>query len=75
MLCYGVSVSAFLDYFQIGETTCQRSVSRLAHTLVKCPTWIEVFLRRSTKSDARRNTELLNCVHKIPRLLGLTIVY
>lgn len=30
MICYGVSLNAFMDSYHMGETTCHRCISRLA---------------------------------------------
>ena len=36
MLCYGISVSAFLDYFQINESMLRICLSKLTQGMVKC---------------------------------------
>lgn len=68
MIWYGVFAGVFIDYFQIGETICCRCVSRLG--LIDCLTLAEVYSKRPTKSNACNITELYNCVHKIPWMLG-----
>jgi hypothetical protein len=37
MLCYSVSVSAFLDYFQIGESTGNLCLSKLCMDIANTP--------------------------------------
>jgi hypothetical protein len=36
MLCYGISSSAFVEYFQMGETTSRRCLSKLTRGMVDC---------------------------------------
>ena len=70
LMCYGVSFSAFKDYFQMGESTAALCVSHLCRGIVKCPEIADVYLRTPTKSDARRIVELHKRVHGIDGMLG-----
>ena len=70
--------SAFIDYFQMGETTCQRCVSKFPCGLVNSHILPKVYLRKPTKSNACNVTQLHNHAHKIPGMLGsleMTKVY
>ena len=70
MLCYGISASAFVDYFQMGETTSRRCLSKLTRGMVDCKALANVYLRKPTKSDARNIVRLHEKVHKIPGMMG-----
>jgi hypothetical protein len=70
MLCYGISASAFVDYFQMGETTSRRCLSKLTPGMVDCDALANVYLRKPTKSDARNIVKLHEKVHKIPGMMG-----
>jgi hypothetical protein len=52
MLCYGVSFSAFKDYFQLGESTACWCLHKLCVGIVKCPDLPEKYLCLPSKSDA-----------------------
>ena len=44
MLCYGVSASPFVDYFQMGDTTSRRCLSKLTQGMVDCNALANVYL-------------------------------
>ena len=69
-LCYGVSFSAFQDYFQMGESTARLCVSRLTRGIVQCPEIRDVFLRPWSRADARRVCSMHEEQHGIPGMLG-----
>ena len=71
MLCYGISSSAFVDYFQMGETTSRRCLSKLTRGMVDYKALANVYLRKPTQSDARNIVWLHEKVHKIPGMMGL----
>lgn len=70
LICYGVSLPAFKDYFQMGESTAALCLSHLCRGIVKCPEIADVYLRTPTKSDSRRIVELHKQVHGIDGMLG-----
>ena len=70
MLCYGVSASAFIDYFQMGETTSRRCLSKMTSGMVCCDALANIYLRKPMKSDARNIVELHQAVHKISGMMG-----
>jgi len=70
MICYGVSGNAFVDYFQMGETTTRRCVSYLTKGLIHCHELTDKYLQRPSKSDARKIVALHERVHKIPGMMG-----
>jgi hypothetical protein len=70
MICYGVSGNAFVDYFQMGESTTRKCVSFLTKGLVSCRPLTNQYLRRPTKSDARNIVAMHERVHKIPGMMG-----
>ena len=70
MICYGVSGNAFVDYFQMGESTTRRCVSYLTKGLIHCHELMDKYLRRPSKSEARKIVALHERVHKIPGMMG-----
>eukprot|EP00804_Cyclotella_cryptica_P018889 CCRYP_006428-RA/>CCRYP_006428-RA protein AED:0.19 eAED:0.73 QI:0/0/0/1/1/1/2/0/365 len=70
MLCYGVSGNAFMDYFQMGESTTRRCVSNLTKGIVCCCALANQYLQKPTKSDARNIVAMHERVHKIPGMMG-----
>jgi len=70
MLCHSVSASAFINYFQMGETTSRRCLSKLTTGMVQCNALANIHLRKPTKSDARNIVELQQADHKIPAMMG-----
>ena len=70
MLCFGVSFTAFKDYFQMGESTARFCLHELCTGLVKCPELSEKYLRLPSKSDARRIVQKHKDVHGIDGMLG-----
>ena len=53
-ICFGVSCFAFTDYFQMGESTIHKCVSRFCRGLVSCPELSEIYLQKQTKSNAHK---------------------
>jgi hypothetical protein len=70
MICYGVSVSAFRDYFQMGESTGRLCVSMLSRHIVECDDISAYYLRFPTKQDARNITNLHKRQHGIDGMMG-----
>ena len=70
MICYGVSGNAFVDYFQMGESTTRRCVLLLTKGIVSCRPSANQYLRRPSKSDARNIISMHERVHKIPGMMG-----
>jgi len=58
MACYGVSFTAWKDYAQMGESTAREGLSKLMRYLVMDPEISWKFLRKMTKSDARKVAEM-----------------
>ena len=69
-LCYGVSFSAFQDYFQMGESSAREAVSKLTRGIVNCPEINEVYLRPMSRADARRVVAMHKEQHGVDGLLG-----
>jgi hypothetical protein len=69
MLCCGVSSGAFLDYFQMGETTSRRCLLQLTRGIVCCNAFADIYLRKATKSDALNIVTLHQNVHNIPGMM------
>lgn len=70
LICYGVSFSAFQDYFQMGESTAKWCVSKLARGIYECPEIADIYLRNPTKREAKRIVEMHKRVHGVVGMLG-----
>ncbi len=64
------SGNAFLDYHQFGETTSCCCVHHFVMGLVSCHALAEVYLRKPSKADAHKVTDMHCDVHKMPGMLG-----
>lgn len=53
LICYGVSFSAFQDYFQNGESSARLCVSNCAKFIVECTQIAEIYLHTPTRDDAK----------------------
>ena len=60
---------AFIDYFQMGETTSRRCLSFLTRGLICCDALANIYLRNRTISDSRNIVALHQDAHKIPDFL------
>ena len=69
-LAYGVSPSAFQDYFQMGETTGRMCMKRLARVLASSDELTSVFLRSMSRADAKRITQLHLEKHGVDGMIG-----
>jgi hypothetical protein len=70
MICYGVSFSAFSDYYQMGESTAKLCYNKLCQGIIKYPAISDYSLRYPLKSDARRIVSLHKSVYGIDGCLG-----
>jgi hypothetical protein len=70
MVCYGVSFSAFSDYYQMGASTTKLCLTKLCQSIVKCPAISNYYLQRPTKSDAKKFINLHKSVHGIDGCRG-----
>ena len=53
LICYGVSFSAFKDYYQMRESTARLCLEKLCQGIVDCSVISEKDLRFPSKSDAK----------------------
>jgi Plant transposon protein len=70
LLAYGCSPSAFLAYFQMGETTARQCLTRFALIMSSHPDILEVYLRPLSRSDAKQVTSLHRDVHGVEGMVG-----
>jgi hypothetical protein len=70
LVCYGVSFSAFKDYYQMGESTARLCMAKLCRGIYECEEISAFYLRFPSKSDARNIVNLHKRVHGIPGMLG-----
>ena len=70
MICYGVSVNAFKDYFQMGESTGNQCLSKLCTGIVSSLTNSNLYLKFPTRRDAQRIINLHKEVDGIASMLG-----
>jgi hypothetical protein len=57
-LSYGVSCSAFQDYFHMGETTGREALKRLAKCIANLPELCGKYLRNMSREDAKRVSKM-----------------
>ena len=69
-LAYGVSVNAFRDYFQLGESTALACCEKFVQALVQIPELREKYLRVLTPADAKRVEALHARKHGIRGMVG-----
>ena len=69
VILFGVSFGTFCDYFQMGESTVRQAVSKLAEILNNEEVMAK-YLRKLTKCDAMKVSELHNNQHGIPGMIG-----
>jgi hypothetical protein len=70
LVYYGVSFSAFHDYYQMGESTSRMCLEKRCQGIVKCPNISEQYLRSPSKSDSRTIVSLHKRVYGIDECLG-----
>lgn len=70
LLCYGVSFSAFQDYFQMGDSTARECCGKFSRAMVENENIAAVYLRKMTKADARRIEALHYEAHGVRGMLG-----
>jgi hypothetical protein len=52
-IAYGTTPHAFLDYFQMGETTARQCLIRFVAAVSNCGDLQQRFFRQMTRSDAK----------------------
>ncbi len=70
MICYGMSISAFKDYFKMGESTGNKCLSKLCTGIVQSPKYSDFYLCFPNKRDARKIVDLHKEVHGVDGMLG-----
>ena len=70
LLAYGVSASAFQDYFQMGLSTAQECMVRFAKCVSTSEELLALFMRNYNRPDAKRVSELHEFHHGVRGLLG-----
>ena len=69
-LAYGVSPSAFQDYFQMGETTGRECLKRFAVAVSTCADLRDVYRRKMSRADAERVSNMHYEQHGVHGMLG-----
>ncbi len=70
IICYGMSISAFKDYFQMGESTGNQCLSKLCTGIMQSPKYSDLYLCFPNKIDTRKIVDLYEEVHGIDSMLG-----
>jgi Plant transposon protein len=70
MLGYGVSCTAFLDFFQMGERTAMDCMNNFCRLVRQNPDLNARFLRKMTRADAQRVSDLHLDLYGIPGIAG-----
>jgi Plant transposon protein len=69
-LGYGVSPSAFQDYFQMGESTGIECIKRFCRGVVEDDEIKNKYLRKMNREDAKKVSALHQAVHGVAGLMG-----
>jgi hypothetical protein len=69
-IAYGTTPHAFLDYFQMGETTARQCVIRFANAVSNCEELKQRFFRPMTRNDAKNVCKLHKDQHGIDGMIG-----
>lgn len=69
-LAYGVSPSAFQDYFQMGESTGRKCLKQFCACICADDEIQSIFLRRMNRGDAKRVSDLHLEKHGIAGMIG-----
>lgn len=69
-IAYGVSPSAFQDYFQMGEVTSRQCMTRLASCIINNDELKQLYFRPMTRNDAIHVADLHKKVHGIEGMVG-----
>ena len=69
-MAYGVSPSAFMDYFQMGETTGRECVKRLARVVANHQDFTDKYRRAMKRTDARKLSDLHRRFHGVAGMIG-----
>jgi hypothetical protein len=69
-LAFGVSPSAFQDYFQMGKTTARDCLKKLCRAIVSSEELRSVFMRDMTRADAKRVTQVHLDEHGVDGKIG-----
>ena len=70
LLSYGVSPTAFQDYFQMGESTANRCLQKLCSIVANDADLKQTYLRDMNRSDALKTSALHLERHGVPGMLG-----
>jgi hypothetical protein len=70
VLAYGTSPHAFIDYFQMGETTARRCFIRFANAISSCARLQQRFFRPMNRTDAQNVCALHKGQHGIEGMIG-----
>ena len=70
LLCYGVSPSAFQDYFQMGISTAHECLKKFCSIIASNETLTLDYRRRMNRADARRLSELHELKHGVAGMVG-----
>lgn len=69
-LAYGTSVNSFRDYYQMGESTANKSLHEFIKSISENELLNSIYLRGMTRTDAKRVCERHKAVHGIPGMVG-----
>jgi hypothetical protein len=70
LVAFGCSPSAFLDYFQMSESTAQQCLLKFCQIISSDDDLQSLYLRKMTRSDARRLSALHKTVHGVVGMIG-----
>ena len=70
LICYGISFSAFKDYFQMDDSIARKCLEKMSQGIVGFPDVLDKYLQTPSKSAARKIVSLHKNVYGIDGCLG-----
>jgi hypothetical protein len=70
LVAFGCSPSAFLDYFQMSESTARQCLLKFCRIVSSNEDLQSVYARKMTRSDARRLSALHEAIHGVVGMIG-----
>ena len=70
LVAYGCSPSAFMDYFQMSESTARQCILKFCRIISSHDELHSVYARKMMRSDARRLSALHEALHGVVGMIG-----
>jgi Plant transposon protein len=70
LLAYGVSISSYVDYFQMGISTGHLCLKNLVEGITGSKRLYDVYMRQMNRSDAKKVSQLHKDIHGVEGMIG-----